>query len=601
MKKNILVAIFSVSFSCCVTAQAQKPLPLAASPGPSTPQESSKALRALLDQMWQDRLSHSPEEASVLGDKRYDDRLTDYSVQAYNDGLARGRRYIIDLSQIDTSRLSDQEKLSADLMLRHLVEEQEESQFKPWEMPLNQEWGPHIELPQLVDQLSFDGAKDYDNYIARLRAIPQAFEQLTANMTAGITDNRVPPKYLLEKVLIQVNKIAAQKPEESPFARPLKKFPAGISADEQTRIHDDLIAAIQRQVLPAYGGLARFIEHEYIPHGRTDPGLWAIPDGDKYYAFLVRENTTTTLSPDQIHKIGLDEVQRDEAEMLAIAQKFGFHDLKSFQTSLASNPKLHATSTDQLIGLYRGYIDRMRPKLPQLFGRLPKAPLEVKPVPSYMEQDQTQAYYYEGTPDGKRPGAVYVNFYKFADRLTTNVEAISYHEGIPGHHLQISIAQELEGLPEFRKHEGYTAFVEGWALYSERLGKEIGFYQEPYSDYGRLEADIWRAIRLVVDTGVHSEHWNRDQVLEYFRAHSSMDDTNIQSEIDRYIAWPGQALGYKIGQLTILRLRAQAQQALGSKFDPRAFHDEVLDSGALPMDVLEQRINDWIAARKSSK
>jgi uncharacterized protein (DUF885 family) len=250
------------------------------------------------------------------------------------------------------------------------------------------------------------------------------------------------------------------------------------------------------------------------------------------------------------------------------------------------------------MGLYSHYIDQMRAKLPQLFGRLPKAPLEVKQVPEYMQKDQTQAYYVDGSPDGKRPGAVFVNFYNYKDRLTTNVESISYHEGIPGHHLQISIAQELTGLPEFRKYQGYTAYVEGWALYSERLGKDVGFYQDPYSDYGRLEADNWRAIRLVVDTGVHSMHWTRQQMLDYFHEHSSMDDTNIQAEVDRYIAWPAQALGYKMGQLKILELRAKAQQALGPRFDIRAFHDEVLDSGALPLDVLEQRVDAWIDAQK---
>ena len=292
------------------------------------------------------------------------------------------------------------------------------------------------------------------------------------------------------------------------------------------------------------------------------------------------------------------KVKRDEAEMLVIAQKLGFKDLASFRASFAGNAKLHAHSTDELIGLYSHYLDQMRPKLPQLFGTLPKAPLVVKPVPEYMQQDQTQAYYVQGSPDGKRPGVVYVNFYKFDQRLLTNVESIAYHEGLPGHHLQISIAQELTGLPEFRKYTSYTAYTEGWGLYSERFGKDAGFYQDPYSDYGRLEADEWRAIRLVIDTGVHSMHWSRQQMLDYFREHSSMDDTNIQAEVDRYIAWPAQALGYKMGQLKILELRDRAKTALGPKFDIKAFHDEVLDSGALPMDVLEQRVDEWIASQK---
>jgi uncharacterized protein (DUF885 family) len=558
-----------------------------------------KALNALFAEIWEYHLRRNPEFASTIGDRRYNDQLTDYSVEAYNDELARGRDWIMQLGGIDTTGMDQQEVLSKDLMVRQLVQEQEEAEFKTWEMPVSQFSGLHTDLPQLVALLSFDTAKDYDDYIARLSKIPAAFDQISANMNAGIEDGRVPPKFILEKVLAQVNNIAQQKPEDSPFARPIQKFPAGVSAEDQTRIKAAVLDAIRKQVLPAYAQFARFLQATDIPAGRSDPGIWAITNGDKYYEYLVRQSTTTDKTPAQIHQIGLDEVKRDEAEMLVIAQKLGFKDVAALRASLAGNPKLHAQSTDELMGLYSHYIDQMRAKLPQLFGRLPKAPLEVKQVPEYMQKDQTQAYYVDGSPDGKRPGAVFVNFYNYKDRLTTNVESISYHEGIPGHHLQISIAQELTGLPEFRKYQGYTAYVEGWALYSERLGKDVGFYQDPYSDYGRLEADNWRAIRLVVDTGVHSMHWTRQQMLDYFHEHSSMDDTNIQAEVDRYIAWPAQALGYKMGQLKILELRAKAQQALGSKFDIRAFHDEVLDSGALPLDVLEQRVDAWIDAQKA--
>jgi len=574
---------------------------VAAPAAPVALEDRRKALAALFAEIWEDGLRHSPEFASSIGDKRYNDQLYDYSVAAYNDQLNRGRDYIFRLAAIDTAGLTDQEILSKDLMARRLVEDQEEAEYKPWEMPVTQMWGPHIELPALVPQLSFETAKDYDDYTARLTRIPTVFDQISTNMATGVDDQRVPPKYILEKVLVQVNAIANQKPEDSPFARPLQKFTASVSADDQARIKAAVLDAIKKQVLPAYAKFARFLTATYIPAGRSDAGLWSIPGGDKYYAFLVRRSTTTNLAPAAIHQLGLDEVKRDEAEMLVIAQKLGFKDLASLRASIAANPKLHPQSTDELIGLYSHYIDQMRPRLPELFGTLPKAPLVVLPVPEYMQQDQTQAYYVQGTPDGKRPGTVYVNFYKFNERALTNVESISYHEGIPGHHLQISIAQELTGLPTFRNYLEYTAYTEGWALYSERLGKEIGFYQDPWSDYGRLEADTWRAIRLVVDTGCHSMHWTRQQMLDYFRDHSSMDDTNIQAEVDRYVAWPGQALGYKIGQLKILELRSKAQTALGSKFDLKAFHDQVLDSGALPMDVLEQRIDAWIAAQQGAK
>jgi uncharacterized protein (DUF885 family) len=566
---------------------------------PQTLEDRRKALQALFAEIWEDRLSHEPEFASSIGDKRYNDQLTDYSVEAYNDELNRGRSYLIRLGMIDTAGLTDQEILSKDLLVRQLVDQQEAADFKPWEMPVNQFNGLHSELPQLVSRLSFETVKDYDDYTARLTKIPTAFAQITTNMSAGIDDNRVPPKYLLEKVLTQVNAIATEKPEDTPFARPLKKFPAGVSDADQTRIKAAVLAAIQKQVLPAYAQFARFLQATYIPAGRTDPGIWSIPGGDKYYAFRVRQSTTTDLTPDQIHQIGLDEVKRDEAEMLTIAQKLGFKDVAALRVSIVSNPKLHPQTKDQYLNAYRADLDQMRPKLPQLFGRLPKAPLEVEAVPEFIEKDQAPAYYERGTADGKRPGRVFVNTYDVEHRSLANVESIAYHEGLPGHHLQISIAQELTGLPEFRKYLGYTAYTEGWGLYSERLGKDVGFYQDPYSDYGRLETDIFRAIRLVVDTGVHSKHWTREQMVQYFKDHSGLDDATVQSEIDRYIAWPAQALGYKIGQLKILELRAKAQQALGTRFDLKAFHDEVLDSGALPLDVLEQRVNTWIAQQKS--
>ncbi len=418
-------------------------------------------------------------------------------------------------------------------------------------------------------------------------------------MTA-MDDNRVLPKYLIDKVIVQVNTIATQKPEDSPFALPLKKFPATLSKNEQLEDQQEVLAAIAHQVLPAYTRFGKFLQAQYEPKGRTDPGIWALPDGKAYYAFLVKQSTTTDLTPQQIHTIGEQQVAGDEAQMLVIAHKLGFADLPAMQAAIKANPKLHPTSADALLSAYRGYIDAMKPKLPQLFGRLPKASVEVEPVPAYMEKDSAAAYYEQGTPDGKRPGMVRVDTYHFADRSLAGVEAIAYHEGIPGHHLQISIAQELTTIPDFRKHLDYTAYTEGWGLYAEHLGKDAGFYQDPYSDYGRLEADIWRGIRLVVDTGVHEDHWTRQQMVDYFHQHSAIDEINVQAETDRYIAWPAQALGYKIGQLKFLELRAKAEKALGPKFDIRAFHDEVLDSGALPLDILQQRVDTWIAQQQGA-
>jgi uncharacterized protein (DUF885 family) len=558
----------------------------------------SKALSTLLDQIWQDRLKHSPEFASSIGDKRYNDQLTDFSPKEINAALARGRDYIQQLSEIDTTGLSDQERLSADLMLRSLIEAQEGAKFKEWEMPVNQFNGFHTDLAQLPGRLQFDSIKDYDDYIARLTKVPAAFSQIMTNMQLGVDEGRTPPQYLMEKVLVQTQALANLKPEESPFALPLTKFPKSVSSAEQKRISTEMLQAITADVLPSYKRFAGFLKAEYIPKSRQEPGVGAIPDGDAYYAFRIRQSTTLNKTAAEIHQIGMDEVKRDEAAMLAIVKSLGFTDIKSFRTALAANPKEHPASADALIDAYKGYIAGMKPKLPELFGRLPKAPLEVVQVPSYMEKDQSAAYYDNGTPDGSRPGRVYVNTYNFAERSLAPVEAVAYHEGLPGHHLQISIAQELTGLPEFRKYQDYTAFTEGWGMYSERLGKDVGLYEDPYSDYGRLENDMWRAIRLVVDTGVHSQHWTRQQMVDYFREHSAIDETNIQAEVDRYIAWPAQALGYKMGQLKILELRDRAKTAVGSKFNIKAFHDEVLDSGALPLDVLEQRVDAWIAAQK---
>jgi uncharacterized protein (DUF885 family) len=570
----------------------------AQSPAAAPLDDRRKSLNALFQQYWDENLEHSPEFASTLGDKRYNDKIGDYTVKAENEWLAREQNLMMRLAAIDPAGFSDQEKTSRELLMRRFADDLEASEFKEWEMPVNQMGGIYSEYPQLVAELSFTETKDYDDWIARLRALPTAFDQVTANMAIGMDDHRVPPKYLLKKTLEQVKQLANQKPEDSPLALPLKKFPASINAAEQVRIREEMLRVIGKQVLPAYLRFARFLEVSYIPAGREEPGISALADGAKYYQFLIRQTTTTDLSAEKIHQIGLDEVKKDEADMLAIAQKLGFQDLKSFRASMKANPKLKAASPDALLDAYRGYLGPMKAKLPSLFGRLPKAPFEVAAVPDYLEKTSAPAYYEPGTPDGSRPGRLRIDTYNATDRNLYVVESIAYHEGLPGHHLQISIAQELTDVPTFRKFSFYTAYTEGWGLYSERLGKDVGFYQDPYSDYGRLEGDIWRAIRLVVDTGVHSQHWTRQQMVNFFHDHSAIDETSIQAEVDRYVAWPSQALAYKIGQLKILELRDRAKKALGDKFDIRAFHDQVLDAGALPLDVLDERINTWIASQK---
>lgn len=566
---------------------------------PSTPEERSKALHAIFHDFWEASLKRAPEFASIIGDKRYNDQIADFSVKAINEWLAAEQNYLMQLAAVDPSGLPDQDRISRELLMRDITDDQEAAEFKEWEMPVDQMSGIYSTYPQLVAQLGFDSVKDYDDWIARLHKIPTAFDQVSAEMDIGVDDKRVPPKFLLEKALEQVNQLANEKPEDSPLALPLKKFPASISAADQARIKTEMLNAIAKEVLPAYKRFARFMQVTYVPAGRTEPGVSALPDGAKYYQFLIRRTTTTNLTADQIHQIGIEEVQKDEAEMSAIALKLGFKDLAALRADIRTNPKMKAASAEALLDAYRGYLKPMQARLPQLFGHLPKAPFEVVPVPDYLEKTSSTAYYEAGTPDGSRPGRLFIDTYNFADRRLDEVEAVAYHEGLPGHHMQISIAQEMQNVPEFRKFENFTAFIEGWGLYAERLGKDVGLYQDPYSDYGRLEGDIWRAIRLVVDTGVHSQHWTRQQMVNYFHEHSATGETDVQAEVDRYIAWPSQALAYKIGQLKILELRDRAKKELGDKFDLRAFHDQVIDSGALPLDVLDEHITAWIASQKS--
>jgi len=562
-----------------------------------------KALNDLLTEQWEYRLRTSPEFATIIGDKRYNDRLDDNSQKAIDDDLEQTRRFLTRFEAIDTTGFPDQEALNKSLMVRELQRTLDGARFKPWEMPVNQFSGIHLHLPQLVTLLPFTDVKDYEDYISRLKQVPRVFQEEMEQMQKGMHDGLMPPKFLLEKVVTQAQAIADMPAEKTPFAQPLQKFPSSISAENQRRLHDAVIEQIQMSVLPSYAKFIKFVKEDYAPKGRTEPGVWSLPDGADRYAWAVKQVTTTDLTPEEIHQLGLKQVAEIETQMLAIAQKLGYSDIKSLNSAIDNDPKLHdrlyAHSREQILDLYRQHIDQMWQKLPELFGRLPKAKLEVRPIEEFREK-QAATHYNPGTPDGSRPGHVMVNTSDFEHRKLITVESTSYHEGVPGHHMQISIAQEMPDLPPFRQHGFFIAYVEGWALYSERLGKDVGFYQDPYSDYGRLQDEMLRAIRLVVDTGFHYKKWTRQQVVDFFHAHSDTDEPDVQSETDRYIAWPGQALGYKIGQLKILELCDRAKKELGPYFDIRAFHDEVLGAGALPLDVLEQRIDHWIADQKKS-
>jgi uncharacterized protein (DUF885 family) len=591
---RVLTALTFVAGSALAQGTGGSPRNTAARGSPSV-DARVKALHELLNEQWEYVLRTSPEFASILGDKRYNDKLTDFSQAAIDRDLAQNRVFLAKFIAVDATGFPEQERLNRDLMVRNLRETLDAAKFKEWEMPVNQMNGLHIDAPQLVTSLSFDTVKDYEDYIARLKQLPRAFREVTVQMRKGMSEGLIPPKILLVQAGKQANDLATQKPEDSPFAIPTTKFPKEFSAADQQRLRDGVLAALRDSVLPAYVKFTAFLNDEYAPHGRTTIGIWALPNGAERYAFAVNRSTTTNMTPDEIHALGLREVARIEADQLVIARKLGFPTVKALRDSIPRIPALHPASREAILDEYRHYVDQMSAKLPTLFGRLPKAKLEVMPIEAFLEKEAS-THYNQGTPDGSRPGHVFVNTYDFANQLTINNESTAYHEGIPGHHMQISIAQELPELPPFRQQANYTAFQEGWALYSERLGKEIGFYQDPYKDYGRLDDEMLRAIRLVVDTGIHGrEHWTRDQVLQFFREHSSNNEATIQSETDRYIAWPAQALAYKVGQLTILRLREKARTTLGDKFSLPAFHDEVIGAGALPMDVLETRMNEWIA------
>ena len=575
-------------------------LRVGAVPNPGDVDARRKQLNDLITEYWEYSLKQSPVFASIIGDKRYNDQLGSDSEKAILEDQAQKKAFLKRFEAIDTTGFATQDKLNRELEVRDLRNDIEEIDLKLWEMPVSQVSGIHIQAPQLVSILSFETVKDYEDYIARLGQMSRVFEENTDDMRKGMANHLMPPKFLLEKAVVQTEGIASQAPEQTPFAQPFDKFPANFSDADKTRLKAAGIAAIRDQVLPAYAKFAKFVKDDYAPNGRTEIGIWSLPNGDAIYAFMVKRSTTTDKTPEQIHQIGLQQVAMIEDQELQIAKSLGFKDLKTFEAAVKANPKLFAASREQILDLYRGYIAQMEPELPKLFNRLPKAKCIVMPVESFREKDASGASYVPGTPDGSRPGHIMVNTSDPEKRTTVDMESTAYHEGIPGHHMQLSIAQEMPDLPPFRQHGFYGAFIEGWALYSEQLGKEVGFYKDPYNDYGRLEDQQLRAIRLVVDTGIHYKHWTRDQVVQYFHDHSAIDEPNVQSETNRYISWPGQALSYKMGQLKILELRARAQQELGSKFDIREFHDQVIDSGALPLDVLDQQINDWIAQKQAT-
>jgi uncharacterized protein (DUF885 family) len=552
------------------------------------------AQNALFEEQYQSDLRYAPERATSFGDLRYNDKLAEYSLEAIVQRHKTDQDFVARLEAIPTSGFSEADHLSHDLMVRVLRQRLADFDLKEYEMPINQFNGIHLSLADLPLSAPLATVKQYEDYIARLHQVPRVFNQTIQVMRAGASDGLMPVRFLLEKVPVQIQGII----DANPFLVPTKKFPATISAADQQRLTQQITDAINTDVIPAYKGFSSFVGTEYAPRGRTALAITSLPNGQKRYANNIYSRTTTRMTPDEIHQLGLREITRIQAEMMVIAKKEGFSDLASFRASLKTNPKYIPTSAEQILDDFRRYIAQMEPKLPELFTLLPKSPVTVEAIPAF--QSAAATHYVTGTPDGKRPGRVVVATSNFAGRTLINDEAIAYHEGIPGHHMQLSVQQQLTGLPNFRLHGlGFSAYTEGWALYSEQLGKEVGFYNDPVSDFGRLSSELFRAVRLVVDTGIHSKGWTRDQVVDFMRKSGAVDEPTIQSETDRYIAVPAQALSYKLGQLKIRELRERARKELGPKFDIRAFHDEMLDGGTLPLDLLESRTDKWIAQQRS--
>jgi len=549
----------------------------------------------LFEEFYQAGLKSSPERATSVGDYRYNAQLSDASLEQIARQHAENDAFLARLRAIPTTGMAETDLLSHELLERQLTRVDVSYELKNYEMAVNQQGGVHTSLADLPLSVPLDSVRHYEDYIARLHQIPRVLKQTTEVLRAGEKDGLMPPKVVVDQLPGQCEGIVAA----NPFLLPLKKFPASFSEAEKQRLTAAMTQAANQEVLPAYKEFAAFLRGEYAPKGRTAISIESLPDGKRRYAEAVKAMTTVDITPEAVHALGLREVARITAEMTKLAQAQGYKDLAAFRAAVNGDPKWAPKTEDQIVADFKKYIDQMQPRLPELFGLLPKAPVTVEAIPDF--DKATATHYVRGTPDGKRAGRVVVAVADPTHRTLVLDEAVAYHEGVPGHHLQISVSQELRGLPKFRLFSGgLSAYTEGWALYAEELGKEIGFYKDPVSDYGRLSSELFRAVRLVVDTGIHDKGWTRDQVIAYMRE-NDVNAVLAQTETDRYIAWPGQALAYKMGQLKIRELRERARTQLGPRFDIKAFHDEILDGGALPLDLLEARVDGWIKTRLPPK
>jgi uncharacterized protein (DUF885 family) len=573
------------------------PLPLAA----QSDDAAGRALNDFLKAEWEYQMEQNPTQASALGDRRWNDRWGDASLAA----IERRQQHRIDavarLKKIDRQKLSAADQLNFDLFKKEIESDIEEYKYRTYLLPLNQRGGVQTS-DQLAELLRFQTVKDFEDWIARMNALPGLVEQITALLHEGIKARIVWPRIVMDRVPTQIDKQIVERAEDSPFFKPFKEMPDAISGADRERLSARAREAILTKVVPSYRQFKKFFVDEYLPASFDKVGIWQFPDGANAYAFHARRYTTTALTPEEIHTKGLAEVARIRAEMQAIMTKVGFTGThKEFFQKLRTDPQFYYKTPDELLQAYRAMSKRIDPNLVKVFRTLPRMPYGVIPIPDSTAPDTTTAYYNEPAADGSRPGMYYVNLYKVETRPKYEMMALSLHESVPGHHLQIALAQELGDLPNFRRFGGYTAFVEGWGLYAESLGDEMGLYDDPYSKFGQLTYEMWRAVRLVVDTGMHFMKWDRQKAIDYFLDNAAKSENDIINEIDRYITDPGQALAYKIGELKIKELRARATRELGDAFDVREFHEVVLLSGAVPLDVLERNVDGWVAKKKAAK
>lgn len=556
--------------------------------------DAAAQLHAIFEEEWEYFLRENPDSTSRRGDRRWNDRWPDVSLAAIERRHQHRLEVLERLEAIDYEALSEADKLNYTLFRKDYELEVEAHQYRWYLLPLSHMGGIQTRN-ELADSLRFATVKDYEDWLARLRGFPTLMDQTIALMREGIRVGMVHPKVIMERVPDQITAQIVDDPAESLFFKPFKRFPVDIPLTEQERLVAEAKTAVGEHIIPSFRRFQEFFINEYLPACYDRVGAWQLPRGRELYAFRARGYTTTHLTPEEIHQIGLREVRRIRGEMEKIIEEVEFEgSFQEFFEFLRTDPQFYYDDPEELLEAYRAIAKQIDPTLVRLFGRLPRMPYGVEPVPEHSAPHAGFASYRRPAADGSRAGTYFVNLYKPEVHPTYGLEAVSFHEAVPGHHLQIALAMELENLPKFRRFGWSVAFGEGWALYAETLGEELGFYQDPYSKFGQLSEELWRAVRLVVDTGMHYLGWTRQQAIDYSKANPARSEYVIVNQIDRYISWPGQALAYKIGELKIKELRARAEQELGERFDIRAFHDTVLGSGAVPLDVLEVIVEDWI-------